>query len=76
MPLGGLPSALQAFAGWNPVSTFATATRSLFGNPTALPADVPWPLGHPVLASVLWCAALLAAAVPLTLWRFRRRTTG
>jgi ABC transporter DrrB family efflux protein len=76
VPLGGLPSALQTFAEWNPVSTFATAARTLFGNPTALPADVPWPLEHAVLASVLWCAALLAAAVPLTLRRFRIRTAG
>jgi ABC-2 type transport system permease protein len=50
--------------------------RTLFGNPTALPADAAWPLAHPVVSSLIACAALLAIAVPLTLWRFRVRTTG
>ncbi len=52
------------------------AVRTLFGNPTGIPADAAWPLRHPVLAAVLWCVALLAVAVPLTVRRFRARTTG
>jgi ABC-2 type transport system permease protein len=62
VPAGGLPAGLQAVAEWNPVSIMVAAVRTLFGNPTALPADAAWPLVHPVP-----CA---------TLWRFRVRTTG
>jgi hypothetical protein len=31
---------------------------------------------HPVIASLAWCAGLLAIAVPATLWAYRKRTTG
>lgn len=76
VPVGGLPDGLQQVAEWNPVSAMVAATRTLFGNPTGLPADVAWPLQHPVVASLIWCVALLALAVPLTIRRFRARTTG
>ena len=76
VPIGGLPDGLQQVAEFNPVSCWATAVRDLFGNPTATPADASWPLRHPVLSSVLWCAAILAVVVPLTLRAYRRRTTG
>ena len=76
VPAAGLPSSLQALAEWNPISALAAATRTLFGNPTALPADASWALRHPVITATLWCAGLLAIAVPLTLSRFRARTTG
>jgi hypothetical protein len=50
------------------------AVRTLFGNPTATPAHPAWPLQHPVVAAVAWCAVILAVTVPLTVWRFRART--
>jgi ABC-2 type transport system permease protein len=76
VPVDGLPSVLREFAGYNPISAFAAAFRTLFGNPLALPAHPSWPIQHPVLSSCLWCAGLLAVATPLLLWRFRARTTG
>jgi len=76
VPLEGLPSALRTIGEYNPVSTFAAAVRTLFGNPTAVPRGAPWPLQHPVLTSVLWCLALLAVFVPATLAMFRKRTEG
>ncbi len=76
VPVAGLPDGLRQFAEYNPVSAWAAAVRTLFGNPTATPPDAVWPLTHPVLASVLWCVALLAIVVPLTLRAYRRRTTG
>jgi ABC-2 type transport system permease protein len=76
VPAAGLPDGLRAVAEWNPVSMLVAAVRTLFGNPTALPDHAAWPLAHPVVSSLLACAALLAVAVPLTLWRFRVRTTG
>ena len=57
VPADGLPDGLQQIAEWNPISAVVAGVRTLFGNPTALPADAPWPLQHPVLAAVLWSAA-------------------
>jgi ABC transporter DrrB family efflux protein len=76
VPVDGLPPVLQALASWNPVSTVVAATRTLFGNPTALPPDAAWPLQHPVLCSFAWCVALIAVAAPLAVRRYRSRTTG
>jgi ABC-type multidrug transport system permease subunit len=74
VPTDGLPSLLQTIAEWNPISALVAATRTLFGNPVALPADAPWPLDHPVVASVLWSVAILAISVPLAMNRYRART--
>jgi ABC-2 type transport system permease protein len=76
VPAGGLPDGLRAMAEWNPVSAVVAGVRTLFGNPTALPSDAAWPLQHPVLSAVGWCLLVLAVAVPLTLRRYRARTTG
>lgn len=76
VPAAGLPDGLRQIAEYNPVSAVVAATRTLFGNPTALPADAPWPLQHPVIAALLWCVALIAIAAPLCVWRFRARTSG
>jgi ABC-2 type transport system permease protein len=76
VPAGGLPDGLRTVAEWNPVSVMVAAVRTLFGNPTALPADAAWPLAHPVPCALAWCALIMAVAVPLTVWRFRARTTG
>jgi ABC-2 type transport system permease protein len=76
VPLDGLPAGLREIAEYNPVSALAAATRDLFGNPTAVPAGVPWPLAHPVASSFAWCAALLAVTVRLTVRRFKAKTTG
>jgi len=75
VPIGSMPEVLQWLAAWNPVSTLVAAVRELFGNPASPVAHDSWPLEHAVLASALYCAALLAIAVPLTLRRFRTRTT-
>jgi ABC transporter DrrB family efflux protein len=75
VPADGLPEGLRQFAEWNPVSVVVEAVRTLFGNPTATPSGAPWPLEHPVVAAVLWTALILAVAVPVTIRRFRRRTT-
>jgi ABC transporter DrrB family efflux protein len=76
VPVAGLPDGLRQVAEYNPISAWAAAVRSLFGNPTAVPAHAAWPLEHPVVASVAWCVAILAVVVPLTLRAYRRRTTG
>jgi ABC-2 type transport system permease protein len=75
VPLAGLPTWLRTAAEWNPISAVIAATRTLFGNPTALPADPAWPLQHSVIASVIWCVGLLAVAAPLAIRRYRARTS-
>jgi ABC-2 type transport system permease protein len=76
VPADGLAPALRTFSNWNPVSAMVAAERTLFGNPVATPSDAPWPMVHPVLSALMWCSALLLVAVPLTVRRFRARTTG
>jgi ABC-type multidrug transport system permease subunit len=74
VPIDSMPDILQWVASWNPVSALAQAVRELFGNPTTPVTKDAWPLEHAVLASWLYCVALLAIAVPAALHRFRRRT--
>jgi ABC-2 type transport system permease protein len=74
VPAGTLPDVLQHVSDWNPVSSLAAAVRTLFGNPTATPADAAWPLQHPVASGVLWCVAILAVVVPLAIAAYRKRT--
>ncbi|WP_242910498.1 ABC transporter permease [Actinomadura terrae] len=73
VPTGGMPAVLQTIADWNPVSALTAACRQLFGNPGAPAGDLPWPLAHPVAASVLWSVALLAVFMPLSVRTYRRR---
>jgi ABC-type multidrug transport system permease subunit len=75
VPAGGLPDGLRQVGEWNPISALAAAVRQLFGNPTAVPSGAMWPLQHPVLAAFGWCVLVIAVAVPLTLRRYRVRTT-
>jgi ABC-2 type transport system permease protein len=74
VPIDSMPDALQWVASWNPMSAMVAAVRELFGNPAAPVAKDVWPMEHPVAAAAVYCAVLLAAAVPLALHRFRTRT--
>jgi ABC-type polysaccharide/polyol phosphate export permease len=76
VPISGLSSGLRTLAEYNPISSVIAATRTLFGNPTAIPDNPAWPLLHPVISSLLWCFGLLAIAAPLAIWRYRARTAG
>jgi ABC-2 type transport system permease protein len=70
VPTDGLPGWLRVISQWNPISAVAAATRDLFGNPHPTDAGAPWPLHHPVLATLGWSALLLAVFVPLAVRRF------
>ena len=74
VPAGTLPDVLKHFSDYNPVSALAAGIRTLFGNPTATPDGAAWPLQHPVVSSLLWCALLLAVTVPLAIAAYRKRT--
>ncbi|OLR94897.1 ABC transporter [Actinokineospora bangkokensis] len=71
VPIDTLPAVLRPVAEWNPVSAVVSALRELFGNvPAGLPASTAWPQQHPVVASLLWSAVLLAIFVPLAVRKF------
>jgi ABC-2 type transport system permease protein len=70
VPIGGMPGWLRAIAEWNPVSTVAAACRSLFGDAVGPAPTSPWPLAHPVQATVGWCVLLLVVFAPLAVRRF------
>ncbi|MHB8242273.1 MAG: ABC transporter permease [Solirubrobacteraceae bacterium] len=76
VPAGSLPDGLRQVAEYNPMSALSAAVRTLFGNPTALPSGAAWPLQHPVLSALGWCALTLVVVVPLTIRRYRVRTAG
>jgi ABC-2 type transport system permease protein len=76
VPVSGLPEGLRQVAEYNPISAWAAAVRTLFGNPTAIPSNAAWPLEHSVVASIAWCVAILAVVVPFALRAYRRRTAG
>jgi len=76
VPTAHMPSALRSFANWNPVSAVTAAARQLFGNPNPSALVRAWPMQHPIDASLLWCAVLLAIFAPLASFLYRRRTTG
>ena len=51
VPLEALPSWLQPFAEWNPVSTLTASMRELFGNPNPVNGTA-FPSEHPILMTV------------------------
>jgi ABC transporter DrrB family efflux protein len=75
VPLDSLPDLLRTFAEWNPISAMVAAVRELFGNTGTQAAAGSWPLEHAVLFAFASCAAMLLLLVPLTLRRYRARTT-
>lgn len=75
VPTQHMPGWLQAIANWNPVSAVTAGARHLWANPNPSAAVHAWPMQHPVAASLVWSAAILAVAAPLAAHYFRRRTT-
>jgi ABC transporter DrrB family efflux protein len=75
VPINSLPNVLQWVAAWNPVSVVVAAVREMFGNPTAAVGKHTWPLDHPIPAAFIYCALILAIAVPASLRRYRARTS-
>jgi len=68
----GMPAWLCVIADWNPVSALVSALRGLLGNPGTVTASAPVPLQHPVVTTLLWCAAFIAVFMPLATWRYGR----
>ena len=75
VPTAGMPAWLRALADWNPVSAAVGASRVLFGNAGASGASVgaAWPLQHPIVATLLWSALLIALFAPLAVRWYTRQ---
>jgi ABC-2 type transport system permease protein len=71
VPTSGMPGWLRFIADRNPASALTAALRQLFGNPTA-PTNGAWVLEHPVPATLIWSALLLAVFIPLATARYAR----
>ncbi|MFI6895005.1 ABC transporter permease [Streptomyces sp. NPDC050256] len=65
-----MPGWLGTVAAWNPVSSTATATRELFGNPVA--SGGTWVEEHALLMAVVWPLVLTLVFLPLAVRRYRR----
>jgi ABC-2 type transport system permease protein len=74
VPTAGMPTWLRAIANWNPVSALVAACRQLFGNPSVAAHNLPWPLQHPTLATLIWGIGLTVIFAPLATHRYRTAT--
>ena len=70
VPITALPTWLQYFAAFNPISSLVLACRELFGNPIGIQPDF-WPLQHPVEYTIISCAVVIAIFAPLAVRKFR-----
>ncbi len=71
-PVATMPTWLQPFVLWNPVSSLALAARQLFGNPTPLLGDS-FPERYPVELAFGYAFLLLAIFAPLAVRAFKTR---
>lgn len=69
-----MPAFVRTVADWNPVSAVTTAARELFGKPNPAAPVHAWPMQHPLLAALLWSAALLIVFAPLATHLYKRNT--
>lgn len=64
---------VRGIANWNPMSAFVGAVRRLFGNTSPqIPDPDVWPLQHPIPATLIWLAVILAIFVPLSVRQYRK----
>jgi ABC-2 type transport system permease protein len=72
VPTASMPTWLQTFADWNPISAVTAAARELFGNSAGqVPSDA-WPMQHPIPAALIYSVLILAVVIPLSVRRYRR----
>ncbi len=70
VPIQTMPTWLQPFAEWNPVSTLTASVRELWGNPNPFATDN-FPSQQPILVTLLWVAVILAVFIPLGVRKYR-----
>ena len=72
-PLDNMPWIVRAITDWSPITPVVAALRQLFHNPNPIPPGAPWPLLHPIEASLMWCTALTVIGLGLAVWRYAAR---
>jgi ABC-2 type transport system permease protein len=70
VPIQTMPTWLQPFAEWNPVSTLTASLRTLWGNPNPFATDN-LPSQQPVLITLIWVAVILGVFIPLGVRKYR-----
>ncbi len=70
-----LPSWMETFANWNPVSALVQGARELFGNVGSAPVPDIFPMQHPVVTVLIGSAVMLAVFAPLCVVQFRRSSS-
>jgi ABC-2 type transport system permease protein len=73
-PTQGMPGWLAAIASWNPVSSVASACRTLWGAPNPSATVNAWPMHHPIAAALIWACAILLVCAPIAGWMYRKKT--
>ncbi|MDO9408000.1 ABC transporter permease [Patulibacter sp.] len=68
VPIEGMDAVPRFIGEWDPLSTVVAAIRYVSQGTEATGS---WPLEHPVIGMVLWCALIIGICVPLALRRFR-----
>lgn len=64
VPAGTLPSWMQTFVAWNPLTHLVAAMRGLF---------LGTPMGDSVYWTLAWCVGLVAVFLPLAMRAYRRK---
>ncbi|KQY46750.1 ABC transporter permease [Cellulomonas sp. Root137] len=64
VPAGTLPSWMQTFVAWNPLTHLVAAMRGLF---------LGTPMGESVYWTLAWCVGLVAVFLPLAMRAYRRK---
>ncbi len=70
-----LPSWMETFANWNPVSALVQGARELFGNVGSAPVPDIFPMQHPVVTVLIGSAVMLAVFAPTCVVQFRRSSS-
>ena len=73
VPISGMKAVPRAIGEWDPLSAVVAAVRRVAQGSAAHGS---WPLAHPVLATIGWCALIIALCVPVALRRFRTTSAG
>jgi ABC-2 type transport system permease protein len=67
-----MPSWLQPFAQWNPMSAVVASARQLFGTTQGAPVHGVWSLEHPVVTTLGMSILMLAICIPIGVRRYSR----
>ncbi|MFF2652048.1 ABC transporter permease [Streptomyces sp. NPDC058045] len=73
VPTTNMTPWLRHIAEWNPFSATVQAARKLFGNPGVVDSPA-WPMQHPVWASLIWSAVIVAVFRTLAVRKYRNAT--